>query len=170
MVGQPVVDAGEDRGGALLPDGQSVSGVAAADFDLNGVEVAYEGHAFLGNRRGAGAGDLDQFAARVRPAMRQSDARTDPVGCDQAVVSGIAVDLQYATKALQYPFGMLPAATGGITEFVLMTEERSALDVVAVDVRELALGSGIPTGIDAMIPIERNWKQRTSATPVYEGI
>ncbi len=37
-------------------------------------------------------------------------------GCDQAVVSGIAVDLQDAAEALQYPFGMLPAPTGGIGE------------------------------------------------------
>ncbi|MFB2533044.1 hypothetical protein ACEYYA_12815 [Paracoccus sp. p3-h83] len=58
----------------------------------------------------------------------------------------------------------------GITEFVLMTEERPVLDVVAVDVREFAFGSGIPAGIDAMIPIERNWKQRTSKTPIYEAI
>jgi 5-methylcytosine-specific restriction enzyme subunit McrC len=58
----------------------------------------------------------------------------------------------------------------GITEFVLMTEQRPVLDVVAVDVRELAFGSGIPAGIDAMIPIERNWKQRTSKTPIYEAI
>ena len=35
-----------------------------------------------------------------------------------------------------------------------MTEERGVLDVVAIDVRELAFGSGIPTGINAMIPIE----------------
>ncbi len=39
-----------------------------------------------------------------------------------------------------------------------------------IDVRELAFGSGIPTGIDAMIPIERNWKQRTPMTPIYEAI
>ncbi|WP_198963340.1 hypothetical protein [Marinibacterium profundimaris] len=51
-----------------------------------------------------------------------------------------------------------------------MTEQRPVLDVVAVDVRELAFGSGIPAGIDAMIPIERNWKQRTSKTSIYEAI
>ena len=50
------------------------------------------------------------------PAMRELDARTDPVRSDQSVVSGIAVDLQNAAKALQYPLGMLPAPTGGIGE------------------------------------------------------
>lgn len=52
----------------------------------------------------------------------------------------------------------------------LTTEERPVLDVVAIDVRELAFGSGIPDGIDAMIPIERHWKQRSSQAPIYEAI
>ena len=112
MVGKPVIEAREDRGGAILPDGQSGGGVSAADLGLDGLEVADEGHAFLGNRRGSGAGDLDQLAARLRPAMLQLDARSDAVRSDQAVVSGIAVDLQDATEALQYPFGVLPAPTG----------------------------------------------------------
>jgi 5-methylcytosine-specific restriction enzyme subunit McrC len=51
-----------------------------------------------------------------------------------------------------------------------MTEERPVLDVVAIDVRELAFGSGIPAGIDAMIPIEPHWKQRSSQAPVYEAV
>ena len=71
--------------------------------------------------------------------------------------------------ALVYPAsGDCPP--GKITEFVLMTEERPMLDVIAVDLRELAFGSGIPTGIGTMIPIERHWKQRSSQTPVYEAI
>ncbi|SNT73388.1 McrC family protein [Paracoccus seriniphilus] len=57
--------------------------------------------------------------------------------------------------ALVYP-AFRDCPPGRITEFVLMTEERPVLDVVAVDVRELAFGSGIPTSIDAIIPIERN--------------
>lgn len=65
MMGQPVVDAGEDGGGKLLPYGQSGSGVFAADIGLDGIEIADEGHAFLGNRRRTGAGDLDQLPARV---------------------------------------------------------------------------------------------------------
>ncbi|SPJ26520.1 hypothetical protein PAA8504_04390 [Palleronia abyssalis] len=39
-----------------------------------------------------------------------------------------------------------------------MTEERPVLDVVAVDVRELAFGNGIPAGMDGIILIERHWK------------
>ncbi len=49
-----------------------------------------------------------------------------------------------------------------------MTEERPVLDVVAIDVRELAFGSGIPARIDAMILIEPHWKQRSSQAPIYE--
>ena len=116
MVGQPIVEADEDRGGAVLPDSQSGFGVTAADLGLDGVELADEGHALLGNWRGSGAGDLDQLAAGMGPAIGKLDARTDPVGCDQAVVSCIAVDLEDAAEALQDAFGMLPAATGGIGE------------------------------------------------------
>lgn len=59
MMGEPVVDAGKDRGRALLPYGQSDCGIATADFGLDGVEIADEDDTFLGNRRGASAGDLD---------------------------------------------------------------------------------------------------------------
>jgi len=51
-----------------------------------------------------------------------------------------------------------------------MTEERPVLDVVPVDDRELAFGSGIPAGIDGMIPMERHWKQRSSQAAIYEAI
>ena len=116
MVGQPVVDADKDRSGAVLSGSQSRCGIAAADLGLNGVEIADEGHTFFGNRRGSDAADLDQFAARMGPAMRELDAGTDPVRSDQAVISGIAVNLQNAAKTLQDPLGMLPAPTVGIGE------------------------------------------------------
>ena len=63
--------------------------------------------------------------------------------------------------ALVYPASR-DCPPGRITDFVLMTEERPVLDVVAIDIRELAFGSGIPAGIDAMIPIEAHWKQRVA--------
>jgi 5-methylcytosine-specific restriction enzyme subunit McrC len=95
---------------------------------------------------------------------------------NSGVSSGDAYQMNaYASRyrckrlALVYPASR-DCPPGRITEFVLMTEERPVLDVVAVDVRELAFGSGILAGIDAMIPIERNWKQRTSTTPIYEAI
>lgn len=114
MVRRPVIEAGKDRGGTILPDGQSGCGVSAADLGLDGVEVPDQGHAFPGNRRGSGAGDLDQLAARVRPAISKLDARTGPVRCAQVIASGIAVDLQDATEALQDPLGVLPSPTGGM--------------------------------------------------------
>jgi 5-methylcytosine-specific restriction enzyme subunit McrC len=71
--------------------------------------------------------------------------------------------------ALVYPASR-DCPPGKITEFVLMTEERPVLDVIAVDVRELAFGSGIPAGIDGMIPIEPHWKQRASQTAIHAPI
>lgn len=61
--------------------------------------------------------------------------------------------------ALVYPASRA-CSPGRITEFVLDTEERPILEVVAADVRELAFGSGIPGSIDDMISIERHWMQR----------
>jgi hypothetical protein len=111
---QPIINAGEDRIGSLLPDGQSGGGVAAADLGFNGIEITDESHAFLGNGRRAGAGDLDQLAPRMGPAISQLDTGAGTVGNDQSVVSCMAIDLQDTAKALQYPFGMLPAPAGGI--------------------------------------------------------
>lgn len=71
--------------------------------------------------------------------------------------------------ALVYP-ASVDCLPGKITEFVLMTEQRPMLEIVAVDVRELAFGSGIPAGIDGMVPIERHWKQRSSHAPIYEAV
>ncbi|UIJ72369.1 McrC family protein [Aurantimonas sp. HBX-1] len=94
---------------------------------------------------------------------------------NSGVSSGDAYQMNaYASRyrckrlALVYPAsGDCPP--GKITEFVLMTEERPILEVVAVDVRELAFGSGIPAGINGMIPIERHWKQRISQAQNYEA-
>lgn len=71
--------------------------------------------------------------------------------------------------ALVYPAsGGCPP--GKIIEFVLMTEERPMLEVVAVDVRKLAFGSGVPAVIDGMIPIDQHRKQRSSQAPIYEAV
>ncbi len=95
---------------------------------------------------------------------------------NSGVSSGDAYQINaYASRyrcnrlALVYPAsGNCPA--GRVTEFVLMTEGQPILEVVAVDVRELAFGRGIPAGIDGMIPMERHWKQPSSLAPVYEAI
>lgn len=116
---EPSIYASENRGGAFLPRGEAHCGVVAADVGLDGIKIADEGHAFLCNRRGTVSGDLDQLSAGVGPAIRQLDVRTDPVWRDQPVLSGITVDLQDAAKALQYPFGMLPAQTRCVSAFNL---------------------------------------------------
>lgn len=67
--------------------------------------------------------------------------------------------------ALVYP-ASFDCPPGRVTEFMLMTEERPVLEVVAVDVRELAFGSGIPDGIEKIIPQDHPRKQQ-SAVPVF---
>lgn len=95
---------------------------------------------------------------------------------NSGVASGDAYQMNaYASRynckrlALVYP-ASAACAPGKITEFVLMTEERPILEVVAVDVRELAFGNGIPAGIDGMIPIKRHWKQCSWQEPIYEEV
>lgn len=102
--------------------------------------------------------------------------RLDLGEANSGVSSGDAYQMNaYASRyrckrlALVYPASR-DCPPGRVTEFVLMTEERPVLDVVAVDVRELAFGSGIPAGIDAVIPIERHWKQRSSQAPIHAAI
>ena len=64
----------------------------------------------LGDRSGAVAGDLKEFAPGMGPAIGKPDGRASPVGLDQAVVTGIAVHLQDAGEAMQNVIGILPAA------------------------------------------------------------
>lgn len=116
MVVHRVVDACDDQCGAFLPRRKAGCGVAAADLGLDGVELADEGHAFLGDWRGPGAGDLNQLAAGMGPTVGQLDTGADAVRRDQTVVADIPIDLQDAAEALQDPFAVLPAPTGGIDE------------------------------------------------------
>lgn len=102
--------------------------------------------------------------------------RLDLGEANSGVSSGDAYQMNaYASRyrckrlALVYPASR-DCPPGRITEFVLMTEERPVLDVVAVDVRELAFGSGIPAGIDGIIRLDRYWKQSSSLVPIYEAI
>lgn len=62
---------------------------------------------------------------------------------------------RYSCKrlALVYPaYGDCPP--GRITEFALTTKERPTLEIIAVDVRELAYAHGIPVGMERAIPKE----------------
>lgn len=54
--------------------------VIATDVGLDGVEIADEGYTLLGNWRGTGSGDLDQFTAGVGPAIGQINAGPDRSG------------------------------------------------------------------------------------------
>jgi hypothetical protein len=54
----------------------------------------------------------------------------------------------------------------GATAFVIVCARPAVRDVVAIDVRDLAFGSGIPAGIDAMIRIEPDQRQGLSHAPI----
>lgn len=95
---------------------------------------------------------------------------------NSGVSSGDAYQMNaYASRyrcnrlALAYP-ASVDCPPGKITEFVLMTEDRPMLDVVAVDVRELAFDSGIPAGLAGMIPNDQQWKQTPSPAAIYEAV
>ncbi len=93
------------------------------------------------------------------------DAKWKRLYCSESnsgVSSGDAYQMNaYASRyrcnrlVLVYP-APVDCPPGKITEFTLLTEERPMLEVVAVDVEELAFGSGLPTGIEVMIPSDRH--------------
>lgn len=77
---------------------------------------------------------------------------------NSGVSSGDAYQMNaYASRyrckrlVLVYP-ASVDCPPGKFSEFVLMTKERPMLEVVAVDVRELAFGAKIPAGLDLVLP------------------
>jgi hypothetical protein len=73
-------------------------------------------HTILSNRSQAGACDFDQLAPSMGPAIGELDVRTGTIRCDQPIISGISVHLKDAREPLQYPLGMVTAATWSIGE------------------------------------------------------
>ena len=116
MMRQPFVEAGEDRDRALLTCGKAGHRILPPDIGLDGIESSDKAQALFGDWGRTGAGDLDQFAPSVGPAIGKLDVRTNPVGSYQAVVACIAIDLENAAVALQNPLGMLPTAARRIGE------------------------------------------------------
>ncbi|SNR45621.1 5-methylcytosine-specific restriction enzyme subunit McrC [Puniceibacterium sediminis] len=53
--------------------------------------------------------------------------------------------------ALVYP-ATAEFPSGSVTNFVLLTATRPVLEVLTIDVRDLAFGSGLPPGFDAVLP------------------
>ena len=90
------------------------------------------------------------------------DAKWKRLDCSKPN-SGVSIDDVYQMNAyasgyrcnrlaLVYP-APVNCPPGKIAEFTLLTEERPMLEVVAVDVQELAFGSGLPTGIEEYFEI-----------------
>src|SRR5690554_8117688 len=84
-----------------------------ADIGLDGVEFADKPQTLFRNRGGAGGRYVDQLATSMGPAIGELDTRADATGRNQPVISGIAIHLQDAAKALQASFGRQPTPPGG---------------------------------------------------------
>lgn len=67
--------------------------------------------------------------------------------------------------ALVYP-ATADCPPGRLTSFVLMTAARPVLEVLTIDVRELAFGNGLPAGFDAVLP-STGERPQTSVRSVF---
>ncbi len=97
-----------------MPRGPAGFGGLAANVLLDAVERGDLFQPFVGDRRGAGSGDLMQLAARMRPTVGQFDILRWPF--EQPVVARIAIDLQGAGEAFEDIFCILPRAARRISE------------------------------------------------------
>jgi hypothetical protein len=124
MIRQPGLGRGHDRDRPLLPSGKAHGEVATADLGLDPVELADQGQPGLGDRGWAGAGPLDQPAARMGPAMGEADFRAGPRGGDQACITVrravlslegplIRLTLQHPFESVEDRLGVLAAAGRG---------------------------------------------------------
>lgn len=92
---------------------------------------------------------------------------------NSGVSSGDAYQMNaYASRyrckrlALVYP-ASVDSPPGRINEFVLNTEERPTLEVIAIDVRELTFGSRIPAGIDGVSQVSNS--AGSASKPINSG-
>src|SRR5690606_25242899 len=96
----------------------------------------------------------DEIAAILDAKWKRLDVSEPNWG----VSSGDAYQMNaYASRyrckrlALVYP-ASVDTPPGKVTEFLLMTQERPMLEVIAIDGRELAFSNRIPAVVAAMIP------------------
>ena len=108
MVGEPAFELGDLWRGLVLACGEAGVGRHALDCGLDFVEFGDALQPVFGNRGGAVVGNFKQFAVGMGPAIGKPDGRASPIGLDQSVVIGIAVDLRDVGEALQNGVGILP--------------------------------------------------------------
>jgi hypothetical protein len=124
MIRQPGLEPGHDRRRAVPARRKPGGEAQAADLSLDPVELADQGQPFFGDRRRAGAGPLDQPAARMGPAMGEADFRAGPRGGDQACITVrravlslegplIRLTLQHPFESVEDRLGVLAAAGRG---------------------------------------------------------
>ena len=100
----------------------------------------------------------DEIAAILDAKWKQlktDDSNSGVSSSDAYQMNAYASRLGCNRLALVYPASS-DCPAGKVREFVFETNERSSerptLAVIAVDLRELAIGTGIPDGLDALVP------------------
>lgn len=112
---EPFAKGRHQRCGAGLTGREALTGGDAADIGLDNVEFGDAAQAFGGDIGAVAVEDLLQLAPCMRPAMRHPNGGAALArGFGQAVVAGIAIDLQDAVEARQEGFGILSRATWGV--------------------------------------------------------
>jgi 5-methylcytosine-specific restriction enzyme subunit McrC len=82
--------------------------------------------------------------------LAPGEANSSVSSADAYQVNAYASRYNCNRLALVYPASQ-DCEPGHVTAFELITQGRPILDIIAIDVRELAFGSGIPTGLEEII-------------------
>ena len=105
--------------------------------------------------------DDNQVVAILDAKWKQltpSEPNADVSSADAYQMNAYASRYQCNRLALIYP-ASASCAPGHVRQFRFQTPGQSILDVVAVDIHDLAFGSTMPAGLEGVIPSERSWKQ-----------
>ena len=99
-----------------MADGEPRAWGEAPDLCLDFAELGDALEAVFGDRCGAVAGNFKEFAPGMGPTIGQLNGRARLVGLDQAVVTGITIDLQDSGEAFQYIIRILATTPRRIDE------------------------------------------------------
>ncbi len=109
---QPFLEVAQFWRGVFSPNGEARLWALTADVLFNAIKGGDLPQPLFGNGRGGISGNFMQLAPGMCPAIGQLDILVSPF--EQPVVSGIAVDLQDAGEAFQYPFSIFTGTPGRI--------------------------------------------------------
>ncbi len=113
--------------------------------------------------------DDDEVVAILDAKWKQlvpSEPNADVSSADAYQMNAYASRYRCNRLALVYP-ASLRCPPGHVRDFQFQTPSQPILDVVAVDIRDLAFGSGMPLGLEGVIPLGGSWKQERTAGQAY---